>query len=234
MWYLEDYVNEMEGENSEKDPMTMEECASLAETSLTSQLKAEAICIGNIDEKGTKEVIDVINRVFLDKARTLNHNEIPSFKSMKLPTAHEAQSIFGSEIANESIPIKYQELAQSPSEENNAAEITLQLGSDFSLGYEGIGLLDRCTVPWPQPAFWWHLGDKLHTHRVLFLSSLSSFQPSSQKLALQAADPFPRLRASVQFLSHRQMFRTLIDSFSDPLRSVPSEYQSHHPPTRQL
>jgi len=142
VWYLENYVDEMEGENAEKDPLTMEECASVAEESLTSQLKAEAMCIGNIDEKGTSEVIDVINRGFLDNSRTLKDAETPTFKSMKLPTLHEAQTIFGSEIVDESIPIKYQELVQSPSEENNAVEMTLQVGSDSSLGYEGIGILD--------------------------------------------------------------------------------------------
>jgi len=61
---------------------------------------------------------------------------------MKLPTKAEAQSIFGSDISVESIPIKYQELAHSPSEENNAVEVTIQVGSDLSLGYEGIGILD--------------------------------------------------------------------------------------------
>lgn len=142
VWYLDNYVDEMEGENADKNPLTMEECASVAEESLTSQLKAEAMCIGNIDKKGTSEVIDVINREFLENSRTLNAAETPTFKSMKLPTFHEAQTIFGSEIVDESIPIKYQELAHSPSEENNAVEMTLQVGSDLSLGYEGIGLLD--------------------------------------------------------------------------------------------
>jgi hypothetical protein len=38
--------------------------------------------------------------------------------------------------------VKYQEIAYSASEENNAVEITLQSGCDSSLGYEGIVLLD--------------------------------------------------------------------------------------------
>jgi hypothetical protein len=61
---------------------------------------------------------------------------------MKLPTKEEAQNIFGTEWLADSIPIKYQELAYSSSEENNAVELTLQAGSDLSLGYEGIGILD--------------------------------------------------------------------------------------------
>ena len=139
VWYLDNYVNELEGEYAEKYPLTMEQCAVVAEESLTSRLKAEALCIGNIDEVGTTEVIDVINRVFIDKSRPLNFAESPSFKSMKLPTVAEAKHIFGSD---ELIPVKYQELAASPSEENNAVEMTFQFGSDSSLGYEGIGILD--------------------------------------------------------------------------------------------
>mmetsp|Transcript_4301 Transcript_4301/g.9388 ORF Transcript_4301/g.9388 Transcript_4301/m.9388 type:complete len:508 (+) Transcript_4301:2-1525(+) len=142
VWYLDDYVDELEGEYAEKDPLTMEQCADVVEQSLTSRLNAEAMCIGNIDEKGTTEVIDVINRVFIEKSRPLNFAESPSFKSVKLPTKAEAEYIFGSEIAEERIPVKYQELASSPSEENNAVEVTLQFGSDSSLGYEGIGILD--------------------------------------------------------------------------------------------
>eukprot|EP00531_Pseudo-nitzschia_arenysensis_P017139 CAMPEP_0116149838 /NCGR_PEP_ID=MMETSP0329-20121206/19195_1 /TAXON_ID=697910 /ORGANISM="Pseudo-nitzschia arenysensis, Strain B593" /LENGTH=1190 /DNA_ID=CAMNT_0003646247 /DNA_START=113 /DNA_END=3685 /DNA_ORIENTATION=+ len=142
VWYLDDYIDEMEGEHAEKDPLTMEECAIVAEESLTSRLKAEAMCIGNIDEKGTTEVIDVVNKVFIDKSRPLNFAETPKFKSVKLPTVAEAEHIFGPEISSELIPTKYQELAVSPSEENNAVEMTFQIGSDSIMGYEGIGILD--------------------------------------------------------------------------------------------
>jgi len=142
VWYLDNYVDELEGEHAERDPLTMEQCAHVAEESLTTRLKAEAMCIGNIDEKGTTEVIDVINRVFIDKSRPLNFAETPTFKSMKLPTVAEAEHIFGSEITKELIPVKYQELASSSSEENNAVEMTFQFGTDSNLGYEGIGILD--------------------------------------------------------------------------------------------
>lgn len=142
VWYLDDYVDEMEGENAIKDPLTMEECADVAEACLTGRLKADALCIGNIDEKGAQEVQDVIGRHFMSPSRPLRDSESPSFKSMKLPTKEEAINIFGPSIANDPIPVKYQELAVSASEENNAVEITLQAGCDSSLGYEGIGILD--------------------------------------------------------------------------------------------
>jgi len=142
VWYLDNYIDELEGKYAEMDPLTMEQCADVVESSLTSRVKAEALCIGNIDEKGTDEVIDVINDVFIDKARPLDFSESPRFKSIKLPTIAEAENIFGPEIKNELIPVKYQELASSSSEENNAVEMTFQFGSDSSLGYEGIGILD--------------------------------------------------------------------------------------------
>jgi len=142
VWYIDNYVELMEGEYAEKFPLTMEDCGRVAEESLTSRMKAEALCIGNIDEKGTQEVIDVINDVFIDHSRPLNFAEAPRFKSVQLPTRAEAERIFGPEIKDELIPLKYQELAYSSSEENNAVEMTLQFGSDLSLGYEGIGILD--------------------------------------------------------------------------------------------
>lgn len=142
VWYLDNYVNELEGEFAKKDPLTMEQCAVITEQSLTSQIKMEGLCIGNIDEEGAAEVVTVINRVFIDKSRPLNFAESPRFKSMKLPTVAEAECIFGPEIIHELIPVKYQELASSPLEENNAVEMTFQFGSDSSLGYEGVGILD--------------------------------------------------------------------------------------------
>ena len=142
VWYLDNYVDEMEGENAMKDPLTMEECADIAEACLTGRLKADALCIGNIDENDAKQVTEVINRHFMDRSRPLNDAEAPSFKSMKLPTKTEAEAIFGPGIKSEAIPVKYQELANSSSEENNAVELTLQAGCDLTLDYEGIGILD--------------------------------------------------------------------------------------------
>jgi insulysin len=39
VWYLDDYVSEMEGEYAERDPLTMEECAQVVEQCLTGRLK---------------------------------------------------------------------------------------------------------------------------------------------------------------------------------------------------
>lgn len=142
VWYLDDYIDLMEGENAAKDPLTMEQCADVAEACLTQRLKVSALSMGNIDEKGTKEVIDVVSRHFLSPSTPLRDSELPRFRSMKLPTKEEAVKIFGSEVGGEIYPIKYQELAVSESEENNAVEVTLQAGSEVILGYEGVAILD--------------------------------------------------------------------------------------------
>lgn len=145
VYYLDNYVDEMEGENAARNPLTMEECARAAEEGLTGRLKANALCIGNIDEKGAQHVTDVVAQHFLNPSRPLHDAESPKFKSMKLPTKEEAISIFGREITTKTIPVKYQELAFSQSEENNAVEVTLQAGCDSTLTYEGIGILDLIT-----------------------------------------------------------------------------------------
>lgn len=41
VWYMENYVDEMEGPNAEKHPLTMEECAEAAERCLTGRLKVK-------------------------------------------------------------------------------------------------------------------------------------------------------------------------------------------------
>ena len=142
VWYLDDYIDLMEGVNAEKDPLTMEQCADIAEACLTRRLKVSALCMGNIDEKGANEVTDVLSRHFLKPSTPLRDSELPRFRSMKLPTKEEAVRIFGPAIEKEIFPIKYQELAVSDSEENNAVEVTLQAGSEAILGYEGVAILD--------------------------------------------------------------------------------------------
>eukprot|EP00980_Cylindrotheca_fusiformis_P026152 scaffold15472_cov117-Cylindrotheca_fusiformis.AAC.16 len=73
VWHLDDYVDEMEGDVAERNPLSMEECGNVVLECLTG-------CVN--------------------------------------------------------------ELAYSSSEENNAVEMTFQAGSDFSLGYEGVGVVD--------------------------------------------------------------------------------------------
>lgn len=83
----------------------------------------------------------MIDDNFLKKSTPLLDVETPTFRSMKFPTRSEAVSIFGP-IADKSIPLIYQDVAYSESEENNAVELVLQAGCDYELGYEGVAILE--------------------------------------------------------------------------------------------
>ncbi len=98
--------------------------------------------MGNVNENGAQDVVDLIDRNFLNQARPLAHEEIPKLRSLKMPTKIEAQRIFGDEVGERPIPIIVEDVAQSESEENNAVEIVLQAGAEHELGYEGIALLE--------------------------------------------------------------------------------------------
>lgn len=141
VWYHDSYVDVMEGEQAEKTPLTMKQCADVVQESLTGRLKVDILCMGNIDENGALQVKDVVSRHFLDRSQALLDAELPRFRSFQFPTVEEAQSIFGATIRKESIPIKFLELAYSDSEENNAVEVTFQAGTEFTLGYEGVSIL---------------------------------------------------------------------------------------------
>ena len=148
VWYLEDYVREMEGEYAERDPLTMEECAQVAEEAFTGRHKVEALCMGNINEEEAREACQVVEDHFFSQktARPLMEAEIPKFRSLQLPTREEARHIFGTDVIaddkNRSVPLVYQELAYSPSEENNAVEFIIQTGSELELEYDGLGVLE--------------------------------------------------------------------------------------------
>jgi len=145
VWYLDNYIDELEGQAGELHPLTMEECARVAEESLMGRVKCEALCMGNVDQNEALEVAKVLDRHFLESSRTLTEVETPRFRSMKIPTREEASRIFGPKISNRPVPLVYQELAFSDTEENNAVEYILQAGSEFHLGYEGLAILDLIT-----------------------------------------------------------------------------------------
>ena len=145
VWCLDTYVAEMEGELASRHPLTMQECADEAQLSLMGRVKCEAICMGNVNENEAQNVANVLERHFLANAQTLSDIEIPSFRSMKLPTKEEAIALFGPDVASHSVPFRYQELAYTETEENNAIEFILQAGCELDLGYEGIAVLDLIT-----------------------------------------------------------------------------------------
>ena len=148
VWYLQDYVREMEGEYAEKNPMTMEECARSAEEALTGRHKVEALCMGNINEEEAREACQVVEDHFFSQktSRPLMESEIQKFRSLQLPTREESKHIFGTDVMadnkNQSVPLVYQEVAYSASEENNAVEYIIQTGSELELEYKGLGILE--------------------------------------------------------------------------------------------
>lgn len=145
VWYLDNYVDVMEGSEHEVSPLTMTECAEAARLSVSGRVKCEALCMGNIDEGGAEEVRQLIEDRFLSKACVLGEAETPRFRSLKLPTPEESSRIFGDAIPDGRVPMIYQDIAFSESEENNAVELILQAGSELDLGYEGIAILDLIT-----------------------------------------------------------------------------------------
>ena len=54
VWHIDDYISELEDKDVE--PLTMKECAEVAENCLFGRSKAVALCIGNIDETESLEV----------------------------------------------------------------------------------------------------------------------------------------------------------------------------------
>jgi secreted Zn-dependent insulinase-like peptidase len=135
---VNDYIQEMEGPDAEVDPLTLRECAEVAEECLFGRTKTVALCIGNINEKESREVADVIQRHFIRK-RPLLDDEVTRFRALILPTKLEATKMFGS-IASEKVPIIYEALAHSESEENNSVELMIQTSSNHDLGYEGLAV----------------------------------------------------------------------------------------------
>ena len=147
VWYLEDYVREMEGEYAKKNPLTMQECGQVAEESMTGRHKVEVLCMGNVNEREAREALQVVENHFFTQrqSRPLMESELNTFRSMKLPTREEAIHIFKEDVmatGNRSVPLVYQDVAFSSSEENNAIEYIIQTGCDLELGYNGLALLE--------------------------------------------------------------------------------------------
>lgn len=141
-WHVDSYEAELEGENAAKNPLTLEECASIAEECLTGRIKIESLCMGNIKEKEALDVARIIDSRFLESSRVLLDDEVPVFRSKKLPTKAEASLIFGPSVSSKAIPVVFEDLVCSESEENHSVEIMLQAGSDLELGYEGVSILE--------------------------------------------------------------------------------------------
>lgn len=136
-WHIDHYISELEDKDVE--PLTMKECAEVAEDCLFGRSKAVALCIGNIDEKESLEVERIISDRFLKK-RPLTEDENPRFNALRMPTKEEAMNIYGPDVASNQVPIILESLAHSEDEENNAVVVTMQTTSSTELGYEGLAV----------------------------------------------------------------------------------------------
>jgi len=136
VWHVDDYISELE---DSEEPLTMKECAEIAEQCLFGRTKAVSLCIGNIDEEVAKEVEGVISSRF-SKKRSLIDDEIPRFKSLQIPNREEAVRLYGPDVLKNQVPIIIEALAYSDSEENNAVELMLQTADSNELGYEGLAI----------------------------------------------------------------------------------------------
>ena len=80
----------------------------------------------------------MISSHFLNK-RPLIDDEIPRFRSLKIPNEAEAMQIFGANEESE-VPVVVEAVAHSESEENNSVELLMQTASATELGHEGLAI----------------------------------------------------------------------------------------------
>jgi len=141
VWHVNQYLEILE-QNSN---ITLKECYRAVKEAFCGNVKIECLCMGNINQKETLQIQNVLEELFLSKSQVLSDEELPSFCSLKLPTKQEAKKLLEKKEESHNcsnVPIIYEHVASSPAEENCAVELTLQVGCDFSLGYQGIVLLE--------------------------------------------------------------------------------------------
>mmetsp|Transcript_5240 Transcript_5240/g.7540 ORF Transcript_5240/g.7540 Transcript_5240/m.7540 type:complete len:1284 (-) Transcript_5240:110-3961(-) len=141
-WHVHNYIDEMEGSDALLEPLTMKECGNLVQSAFSGRVKVQALCIGNIDKEGALDLATVLETHIFKTHRPLGQDETPKFRSLKLPTDSEAKQIYGKDYTSRSIPTVVEEVAYSPAEENHAVEITMQTGCDYTLGYEGVAIME--------------------------------------------------------------------------------------------
>jgi len=126
-WHVDQYLEELEVGN-----LSPGECGAAVESLLAGRLVAEGLVAGNVDAKGAQEIGNVILGTLLAAGSLpLSDEEVPRYRSKRLPTEGEAQDIFGDGCT---YPIAVEELAAGPSEENDAIEFVLQAPTQGSEG----------------------------------------------------------------------------------------------------
>jgi len=144
-WTIPQYLSEMDDIKNMDVSKAVQECATIIREALyTKVCRVEALYGGNVDAEESNVVADIVKEYFLNE-KCLGDEEVPRFRSMKLPTKDDLQKIQWKGRSNDEevrFPLVYEELAQGVSENNNAVEMYLQIGSEIDLGYEGVGIVD--------------------------------------------------------------------------------------------
>jgi len=107
--------------------------------------------MGNVNETDAYQLVTVLQNHILNSCLPLSEDEVPRFRSNQLPTKEEAISIFGgSDLDQSSHSLVLEDVAVSKDENNNAVEITLQVSSDYKLGFVGLAVLELiCHLAFP-------------------------------------------------------------------------------------
>lgn len=141
-WTIPQYLREMEKILDTDVEKAMAECGRIMYDCLFSKVcRIEAICMGNADTDDAMKFVELVERNFLEQSIGVCDEEVPRFRSIKIPTYAEAIRMFG---GNEDVqyPLAYEEVAQGASENNNAIELHLQVGPEAVLKYDGVAILD--------------------------------------------------------------------------------------------
>ena len=101
------------------------------------------LCMGNVNETDARELMSVMETRLLKDARPLVDDEIPRFRSNRLPTKEEANRWFPNRSDEVSaFPVVLNDIVVNTGENNHAVEILIQAPPDHELGYVGIGLME--------------------------------------------------------------------------------------------
>lgn len=107
--------------------------------------------MGNANETDAHQLVAVLQNHILKNCLPLSEDEIPRFRSNQLPTKVEALSLFKGFNPDQSLhSLILEDVAVSKDENNNAVEITLQVSSDYKLGFVGLAVLELiCHLAYP-------------------------------------------------------------------------------------
>ena len=118
VWTVEQYLKEIPG-------LTIRDCGELAKSCL-SGVAINALCMGSVDAKGAEAMVETVESV---ATATLEPEDFPRFRSLRLPSEAEAAEALNLSAGEAAGPLVYQAVA-SDEESNHAVEFNLQAGCE--------------------------------------------------------------------------------------------------------